>query len=549
MKQKSTIEYRRALIYCRVSSEKQVNEGHGLDSQEQRCIGKAKELNLDVAQIFRDEGVSGGLLDRPAMLNLIQYMDDHSDELFVVIFDDLKRFARQTEVHLSLKSELAIKRKARLECLNFKFEDTPTGKFIETVMAAGAQLEREQNREQVMNKMKARLEAGYWTFCPPPGLKNESDSTWGRILKPVDPYASIYKNAIEQFRDYQLPTMESVKIFIQNQYFQNGIQKSISLSGVKRILTELLYTGYLEYPKWGIERMQGKHQGFIDYETYLSVQNILNGKAKPRLRKDYNEDFPVRGYAMCSDCLKPMTAAWFTGRGGRYPKYLCKTSNCAKKNKGVSKNDLENSLTKLLKEMTPNDTTLDFVKVIIKDVWKDRIKREQREKDVLIIQMRDLENKNSSLMDRIVQTNNESVVHAYETAMTENLALVSNLRTQISTLKYTDSNFQTTLDNVLDFIKSPIKQWENGDCNKKRLLLQMYFDKKLVYDPLNGFQTLELPLILELSKQKMTPKGHLVDTLSKNFKPIYEWIMNSYVLIKSFEELDFTVESASSQVT
>ena len=69
------IEYSKAVVYCRVSSEKQVKEGNGLDSQEHRCRDYAKSLGMEVDCVFRDEGISGGLFDRPAMLSLIKYLD------------------------------------------------------------------------------------------------------------------------------------------------------------------------------------------------------------------------------------------------------------------------------------------------------------------------------------------------------------------------------------------------------------------------------------------------------------------------------------------
>ena len=86
------------------------------------------------------------------------------------IFDDLKRFARDTEFHIKLRQEFKA-RGARIECLNFKLEDTPEGKFVETIMAAQGELEREQNRRQVIQKMKARVEKGYWVFHPPVGYR------------------------------------------------------------------------------------------------------------------------------------------------------------------------------------------------------------------------------------------------------------------------------------------------------------------------------------------------------------------------------------------
>src|SRR3989344_8105480 len=100
----STIEYKRALVYCRVSSERQVNEGHGLDSQEQRCLAYAQGKGLAVSKVFRDQGISGKLFERPAMQQLIAYLDSHKNERFVIIFDDLKRFARDVEVHLHLRT-------------------------------------------------------------------------------------------------------------------------------------------------------------------------------------------------------------------------------------------------------------------------------------------------------------------------------------------------------------------------------------------------------------------------------------------------------------
>lgn len=153
----------KAIIYCRVSSERQVQEGHGLESQEQRCLEYAQKQGLAVVATFHEAGVSGGLFDRPAMHQLIGFLDKNNDDKFVIIFDDLKRFARDVEVHLRLRTEL-ISRGAVLQCLNFNFEDTPEGRFVETVIAATAQLDREQNKRQVIQKMKARLSSGYWPY-------------------------------------------------------------------------------------------------------------------------------------------------------------------------------------------------------------------------------------------------------------------------------------------------------------------------------------------------------------------------------------------------
>ena len=63
-----------AVIYTRVSSKSQVKKGDGLDSQEQRCREFAAYKDHEVAEVFRDEGVSGGLVDRPGMKEMMTWL-------------------------------------------------------------------------------------------------------------------------------------------------------------------------------------------------------------------------------------------------------------------------------------------------------------------------------------------------------------------------------------------------------------------------------------------------------------------------------------------
>src|SRR3989344_1800458 len=96
-----------ALIYCRVSSDRQVKEGHGLDSQEHRCREYGKSKGYEVEEVFRDNfSGKGDFMRRPAMQEMLHYIDKHPHKNYTVIFDDLKRFARDTEFHFKLRAAL-----------------------------------------------------------------------------------------------------------------------------------------------------------------------------------------------------------------------------------------------------------------------------------------------------------------------------------------------------------------------------------------------------------------------------------------------------------
>src|ERR1035437_6871310 len=142
----------KALIYCRVSSQRQVDEGNGLGSQEQRCRMYAQNKEYEVVRVFPDEGISGGLFERPAMQKLIAYLDEHPLENFTIIFDDLARFARNVKVHIQLKAELQ-SRGAKLECLNFNYDDSDESEMAELMLAVSNQYQRKSNRRQVVQKM------------------------------------------------------------------------------------------------------------------------------------------------------------------------------------------------------------------------------------------------------------------------------------------------------------------------------------------------------------------------------------------------------------
>ena len=208
---------KKALIYCRVSDKKQKHDGDGLHSQEHRCREFAAARGYVVEAVFQDDVSGGGdFMKRPGMVALLNFMDRRAQDGYVVIFDDLKRFARDTVFHLKLRQEPAAYR-ASVECPNFKFEDTPEGQFVETVIAAQGQLERLQNRRQTLQKMKARVERGYYVFAVPVGYRYEKVGSHGRMLVRHEPLASIVQEALEGYASGRFDLQAEVKRWLETQ--------------------------------------------------------------------------------------------------------------------------------------------------------------------------------------------------------------------------------------------------------------------------------------------------------------------------------------------
>src|SRR5687768_6353952 len=118
----------KAVIYCWVSSDRQVNEGHGLDAQKVRCRRYAQGHGYEAAAVFHDEGVSGGVIDRAGMQDLLDFLDTKGEGDCVVLIDDIKRLARDLVGHFTLRKAIQ-SRGARLESPSHKFGEEPEEVF------------------------------------------------------------------------------------------------------------------------------------------------------------------------------------------------------------------------------------------------------------------------------------------------------------------------------------------------------------------------------------------------------------------------------------
>lgn len=522
----------KAIIYCRVSSQRQVEEGHGLDGQEKRCRDYAKAQGYTVVGVFKDEGVSGGIVDREgmqALLNELEQYRNEPDEI-VIIIDDIKRFARDVQGHFTLKTAI-YSRNARLESPSHRFEDTPEGKFVETVLAGASELERNQNRRQVINRMKARLESGYWPFSMSRGLINQKHPIHGKILVRREPLATIYKEGIEKFRDGLLPTIESFQAFINEKYREHQLPLKMSSHTAKETLKEILYTGYIEYPKWGISRMKAKHEGFITLETYEAVLDRLEGRAKPH-RKDYSLDFPLRPLVLCDSCGVPMTGSYHTGRKVRYPHYFCRNNNCEFGNKNIPKDTFEQQFKQLLLGVKPPDELVDLAKDVLLEVWNNRLEMTVLQRGNAKNEIEKLKTEIDEFTNRVVKTEDEILVAIYEGKIKELVEKKKEIERQLPHNPYSDQNFGTALEKVYGAIKKPVQMWESDDCRDKRTIIGMYFENNLRYNYKTGFGTTSLAYPIALITKKPPVKEASVDILPESWNRIEDYIFKWYPVLQ-----------------
>lgn len=507
----SKAEITDAVIYTRVSSGRQVREGDGLHSQEQRCREYAKGAGYEVLAVFRDPGVSGGLLDRPGIQELLDFLEQRIKPTIVLV-DDISRWARNTVHHFQLKE--AIKRSGGvLVSLNQNFEDSPEGKFIETMMAASSELDRNRNARQVRSRMKARMQNGYWTFSKvPTGYKYEKQNAHGKVLVKNEPLASIVKEALEGFSIGKYKTQADVQRYLEKyQVFPRTPAGRVNYDKVQVMLRSVVYAGYLEKKEWGVALTPGKHEPLIPLSTFQKIQERLGESPLAVSRGDKKEDFPLRGYVMCDSCSITLTASWSKGRNGRYAYYHCKNTSCDLYGKGSPRDLVHADFEVLLNKVSPNPAMLELTKAVIHDIHKEKQKNFtsrfiEREKSIKA---------KGELLSKYameaVKAKSDTLRKVYEKEI-EKLELErEGLRQEQDSGSQIDTGFDAALGTVLSFMCSPLKLWQQGGLEEKHTVLNLTFARKLRYTKAGGFGTAALSLPFSVFQACTTANTNLVE--------------------------------------
>ncbi len=178
------IVVKHAYAYLRVSSEEQVSN-FSLDNQKDYCLREAERQEYEIAQIYREEGVSAKTTNRPQLLRLLEDCRKNKNTISAVFIYKIDRISRDTYDFLAIKRKLA-ENGIRILSVTEPTEANPTGEFLETLLAASAKLDNATKGLRTQDGMRKRLESGWANGRAPVGYLNTKIGDDKRVIS-VDP--------------------------------------------------------------------------------------------------------------------------------------------------------------------------------------------------------------------------------------------------------------------------------------------------------------------------------------------------------------------------
>lgn len=516
-----------ALIYARVSTKKQDPM-----SQLIRCKEYCKQKGYQIEKCFKDKFTGGGnFLERPAMRELLEYAKKNLHKQYIVVFDDLKRFARDTKFHIELRTTFKANGLTP-ECLNYNFDDSPEGRFMETMFAAQNELERHQNRRQVIQKQRARLIAGYNAFVAPTGYKKiRKDPLHGTIDVP-NQYAPIMKKALKGFAYGEFHTRMDVAVFLKSKGVLGKQEPHKYLETVKRFLSNIFYAGYIEYLPWDVKRRKGHHKPLISLKEYDLIQSRLQktNHVKP-IRRDLNPEYPLRGLVNCYHCKEKLTACKSRGRwGGLYHKYYCRNKNCFLRDKqgikSVSREELHKQFKILLSSYQSSSEMHQLAHQVIDQIVATGKQQQELFLNELHKQQLDMEKEMEVLLCLITNPKTSEVLREqYEKKATKLAEKLKDNKQHIEQNTFVMNDCRTPLAKLFKIFENPYKIWTLSDVTQKQHFFYFLFEANLEYQPEVGFRTPKKSLLIRLFEQFANTDSVDVKTLSKTSNPLRGYLL------------------------
>jgi len=464
------------VIYTRVSSNKQVREGHSLESQLLYCEKLAKERSIKIIGVFEDPGISGKLLYRPGLDKLTQFLISRNKPTYLII-DDLDRLSRlEPYDYFHLKRDL-VSHGAKLISVNDDLEtESPESELLENLKISFSSYLRKKNQQRVNSKMRARLRSGYWVFHPPAGYLLEN-----KILLPDPHNTPLIQRIFNDFSSDIYPSIQSLK---ESSAFKGLLNPKTNKPYLQRpetlrkILTNKMYIGKIEFLKWDIKDIEGHHDAIVSSEIFEETQEKLRGNKKKKHRHISLDEFPLKGDLVCGKCKSTLVASFSTSRSSKkYPYYRCKSnsSNCQTTPKSLSREVVHDQFLKLLSKATIRNEALLLADKVLEDTFHEKSKHLIGIQKNNSERITDLEKRKGQQIKKILSISNEHVLKSLDDEITSIDNEIRHLRKEIERDTSLDDFKLAT--NV--FFRSPKDYWLKGSTIEKKVLFDFVFDKPI----------------------------------------------------------------------
>lgn len=438
------------VAYIRVSTEKQVEEGYGLESQQRDIKEYCQKNNMIISHWYIDAGLTGmEMSKRVALQELISDLK----KIDKVVIYKLDRLARDSVDALNMIEKIFVPRNVEvLSVHDFAKYKTPQDKFQTQIMAAVAEYDRNTMLLRMRGGMLERIKEGYW-----PGGGNT-------------PYCYSYSKetgTLVPIPERKKQANEAIDLFLQG-YSDNKIRDMLGFKSemvVRSILASPVNIGYIPYKG---KIYKGKHEPIFELDKFNLAQEVRKNRRKKKTTCINKEPNLLTGLCYCGVCGCSMRYQKWTH--GKHKIYCCSR---------------DKSMSYLPNYDANCDNTLEWAVDIEKQVEEEIMKislnlssekpvAKQSKIEILQSQIKKEENRRKRFFNLYADGNDDVLLSIKEINNT-----IKSLKEQLETERSnTDLNRKKSV--TYKNIKKIADVWDSIDKKDKNIILKSIIDKIVI---------------------------------------------------------------------
>lgn len=346
----------KAVLYARVSSKEQEQEGYSIPAQLKLLNEYADKNNFEVVQEFIDNETAKKA-GRTNFGNMVKFLKQNKS-VKTIIVEKTDRLYRNLKDYVLLEdSSLEIHLVKEGSVLSEASNSNQ--KFMHGIKVLMAKNHIDNLSEEVKKGHRQKAEQGEYPGKPPYGYYSLNHKS---ILIKQDE-AKFVKRAFELYAEQRLSLAKVIEKLYEEGFIYKNTKAKIGKSNLDVMLKNVFYIGQFKFKE---KIYDGIHEPIVYRSIFYKAQESFKKDNKPEIST--KRSFAFTGMFKCAECGSAITAEI---KKGKYIYYHCTGwhKNCSLKKNSINENNIVIQLEEAMKKITTTEKHTKWIKDEIQDFF------------------------------------------------------------------------------------------------------------------------------------------------------------------------------------
>lgn len=451
------------VIWTRVSTKYQEDNGGSLQYQKDCCTTYAKSNGFDVVNFF---GGSHESAKTPGKFirEMISFIRRDKTVKFLIV-SQIDRFSRDAGQGITMFNQLLEIGVIIIEATTGLRTSDHNQKMMLQMKLCLAEWDNANRTDKFIKGRVSCLESGVYTGAVPLGYDKEGKSR--NATYSINEDGKLIRKAFQ----WKLQGMANFEII--KKLMPYGL--ILSKQKLHHILTNVFYAGKIKHKMLNYKIIDGNHPEIISYTDFLRVQEILSGRTGVYKHRKETPQFPLKRHVLCSHDKTPLTA--YTVKKKNIDYYKC---NCIGCKTNVSAKKLHSKYEELLSRYDIPQPLVRVLRDTISKMLHENQSEQVQNINVLKKQKSEKENKLKSCKIRYGMGEIDDEIYTMTVeALQKDLGQIT---LELSKYNKDLSNFENRINDILVMCCHLGSLWRNADLITAQKLQNLLFPQGILWD-------------------------------------------------------------------